>query len=95
MCHTVADARQITIQDGDTLEVLGSQDYPSSDEDDLWLAQLAATEQKVINLQTEVDFKRAEIEAAAIENETVAQKVSAIRSGICLLRQKRITGRSS
>lgn len=75
--------------------MLRSQDYPSSDEDDLWLAQLAVTEQQINHLQDEVDFKREELEAAAIQNETVAERVSAIRSSLLLLRQNRISGRSS
>ena len=95
LIQTEADLRQIGIRDGDTLDAYASQGYSSTNEDEQWLAQLAATEQKIIQLQTEVDFKRAELEAATIENETVATRVSAIRSGICLLRQKKRNCRSS
>jgi hypothetical protein len=59
----------------------------STDQDEQWIAYLDVTEEKIVLLQTEVDFKRAELEAAAKENERVALRVSAIRSTISLLRQ--------
>ncbi|KAF2994151.1 hypothetical protein E8E13_000023, partial [Curvularia kusanoi] len=67
-----ADVRKVGIQDGDTLEVYKSLDSSSSNDDEQWLAQLAATEEKIIQLQNEVEFKRAELESAAIKNETIA-----------------------
>jgi hypothetical protein len=79
---------QIGIKDGDTLDVLTRIDCSSTDEDEQWMAHLEVTEEKIDHLQTEVDFKRAELEAAAKENESVAAKVSAIRSSIYFLRQK-------
>lgn len=86
--------RKVGIQDGDTLEVYESLDSSSSNDDEQWLAQLAATEEKIIQLQNEVEFKRAELESAAIENETIATMVSSVRSGLRLLRQKRRRCRS-
>jgi hypothetical protein len=80
---------QVGIQDSDTIDVCSLQEYSSTDEEDQWLAQLEVTEEKINHLQTEVDFKRAELEAAARENETVAARVSAIRSSIYLLRHRR------
>jgi hypothetical protein len=87
--HTT-NLRQIGLQDGDTLDVCPVLDYLSTDEDERWMAQLEVTEAKINHLQTEVDFKRAELEAAARENETIAARVSAIRSSICLLRHSMI-----
>jgi hypothetical protein len=52
-----------------------------------WRACLEVTEEKIDLLQTHIDFKRAELEAAAKENESFAARISEVRSSLCLLRQ--------
>jgi hypothetical protein len=76
---------QVGVQDGDMLNVYTISEDLSSDESDEWIAHLEVTEEKINLLQTQIDFKRAELEAAAEENESVAARVSEIRLGIhCL-----------
>jgi hypothetical protein len=58
-----------------------------ADEDEEWMACLEVTEEKIVLLQTHVESKRAELEAAARENESFAARISEIRSGLCVLRQ--------
>jgi hypothetical protein len=78
------------MKDGDSLDVIPlSLSGSSSDDDEQWLAQLAATEDKIIQLQDEVKFKREELRAAVAYNETVATRVSSIRSALYHLRRKR------
>jgi hypothetical protein len=50
------------------------------------MAHLEVTEEKIDLLQTQVDLKRAELKAAAEENESVAARVAEIRSSISRLR---------
>jgi hypothetical protein len=63
----------------------------SSDESEEWIAHLEVTEEKIDLLQTQVDLKRAELAAAAEENESVAVRVAEIRSSINRLRQNMLT----
>ena len=60
-----------------------------SDNDEQWLAQLAAAEDKIIQLQDEVEFKHAELEAAVTYNEIVRKRVSSIQSALNLLRRQK------
>lgn len=78
---------QLGIRDGDTLDVSIVSNCLSTDEEEQWMAHLEVTEEKIDHLQTEIDFKRTELEAAARENESDAARISAVRLSICRLRQ--------
>jgi hypothetical protein len=52
-----------------------------------WRAYLEVTEEKVDLLQTHIDFKRAELEAAAKENESFTTRILEVRSSLCRLQQ--------
>lgn len=82
--------REVGIEDGDWLEAIPlSLSGLPSDNDEQWLAQLAAAEDKIIQLQDEVEFKHAELEAAVTYNEIVRKRVSSIRSALNLLRHQK------
>jgi hypothetical protein len=88
--QTRANLCEDGMQDGDGLDVIPlSLSSSSSDDDEQWHAELAATEDKIIQLQDELEFKRAELEVAVAHNETVAARVSTIRSALYHLRRKR------
>jgi 2-keto-3-deoxy-galactonokinase len=67
----------------------------ADDQNDGWIACLQVTEEKIHVLQTHIDFKRAELEAAAKENESFATRISDIRSSLCLLRRNMSSIRTS
>jgi hypothetical protein len=62
--------------------VFASWSYSSSDKDKQWLAQLAATELKIVQLQHDIDSRRAGLKAAAVQNEAVASRVLSIQVGL-------------
>jgi chromosome segregation ATPase len=92
-CNTWSELTlyQVGFSDGDTLDVHLMDRDLSSDESEEWMAHLEVTEEKIELLQTQVDLKRAELEAAAEENESVAVRVAEIRSSINRLRQNMLT----
>ena len=88
--------REVGIEDGDWLDAIPlSLSGSPSDNDEQWLAQLAAAEDKIIQLQDEVEFKHAELEAAVTYNEVVRKRVSSIRSALNLLRLQQKTPQRS
>jgi hypothetical protein len=88
--QTRANLREVGIEDGDWLDAIPSSlSGSSSDNDEQWLAQLAAAEDKIIQLQDEVEFKHAELKAAVTYNEIVCKRVSSIRSALNLLRRQK------
>lgn len=85
----MANIEKVGIQDGDTLDVFASWGDSSSDKDKQWFAQLAATELKIVQLQHDIDSRRAELKAAAVQNEAVASRVLSIRVGLHRLRRQK------
>ncbi|KAG9196827.1 hypothetical protein G6514_003945, partial [Epicoccum nigrum] len=79
----------IGVQDGDILDVFASWSDSSSDKDKQWLAQLAATELKIVQLQHDIESRRAELKAAAVQNEAVASRVLSIQIGLHRLRRQK------
>ena len=61
----------------------------SSDKVKQWFAQLAATELKIVQLQHDIDSRRAELKAAAVQNEAVALRVLSIQVGLYRLRRQK------
>jgi hypothetical protein len=78
---------KVDFRDGDTLEVYTISDDLSTDEGEDWIAHLDATEEKISLLKTELDSKRAELEAAIEQNDLVTATISEIHSTVYRLRQ--------